>query len=142
MIKVTQGCIVASKLMLLGGGMTRGSVKDYMEAVRGRYLKASRKEKGRILDKFYRSLGATARRPSASWPRAYGKCIANPPGTAQGVWSGGRGLPEAGLGSQRPDVFPPAAALPARTGPGPGTVRRTSPGGWGKRPILTDESRY
>ena len=30
--------------------MNRGSVKEYMEARRGRYLKADRKEKGRILD--------------------------------------------------------------------------------------------
>ena len=32
--------------------MTRGSVREYVEAVRGRYLRASKKEKGRILDEF------------------------------------------------------------------------------------------
>lgn len=37
--------------------MTRGSVKEYMEAVRGRYLKAARKEKGRILDEFVQVTG-------------------------------------------------------------------------------------
>ncbi len=30
--------------------MTRGGVKEYLEAVQGRYLKGNRKEKGRILD--------------------------------------------------------------------------------------------
>jgi len=32
--------------------MTRGSIREYTEAVRGRYLGASKKEKGRILDEF------------------------------------------------------------------------------------------
>jgi len=32
--------------------MTRGSIQEYTEAVRGRYLSASKKEKGRILDEF------------------------------------------------------------------------------------------
>ena len=36
--------------MLLGGGMTRGGVKVYIEAVQGRYVNAVRKEKGQILD--------------------------------------------------------------------------------------------
>jgi hypothetical protein len=37
--------------------MTRGSVKEYLEAVRGRYLKATRKEKGHILDEFVQVTG-------------------------------------------------------------------------------------
>ena len=32
--------------------MTRDSITEYVEAIRGRYLSASRKEKGRILDEF------------------------------------------------------------------------------------------
>lgn len=32
--------------------MTRASIREYPEAVRGRYLRASKKEKGRILDEF------------------------------------------------------------------------------------------
>jgi len=32
--------------------MTRGSIQEYTEAVRERYLRASKKEKGRILDEF------------------------------------------------------------------------------------------
>jgi hypothetical protein len=32
--------------------MTRGSITEYVEAIRGRYLGVSRKEKGRILDEF------------------------------------------------------------------------------------------
>ena len=32
--------------------MTRGSIREYTEAVQGRYLWASKKEKGRILDEF------------------------------------------------------------------------------------------
>jgi len=37
--------------------MTRGSIRDYTEAVRGRYLRASKKEKGRILDEFTEVVG-------------------------------------------------------------------------------------
>ncbi len=37
-----------------GGGMTQGSVKEYVEAVRERYRMASRREKGEILDEFSR----------------------------------------------------------------------------------------
>ena len=37
--------------------MTRGGVKEYLEAVQGRYLKASRKEKGRILDEVTKVTG-------------------------------------------------------------------------------------
>jgi hypothetical protein len=32
--------------------MTRGSIVEYTEAVRGRYLRARRREKRRILDEF------------------------------------------------------------------------------------------
>ena len=32
--------------------MTRGSIREYTEAVQGRYLRAAKKEKGRILDEF------------------------------------------------------------------------------------------
>ncbi len=32
--------------------MTRGSIREYTEAVQGRYLRASKKEKGGILDEF------------------------------------------------------------------------------------------
>ena len=32
--------------------MTRQSIKEYVEAIRGRYLKASKEEKGKILDEF------------------------------------------------------------------------------------------
>ena len=37
--------------------MTRGSIREYTEAVRGRYLRGSKKEKGRILDEFTRVVG-------------------------------------------------------------------------------------
>lgn len=37
--------------------MTRGGVKEYLEAIQGRYLKAGRKEKGQILDEFIRVTG-------------------------------------------------------------------------------------
>ena len=37
--------------------MTRGSILEYREAVRGRYLKAKKKEKGRILDEFTQVTG-------------------------------------------------------------------------------------
>ena len=32
--------------------MIRSSIREYVEAVRGRYFLASKKEKGRILDEF------------------------------------------------------------------------------------------
>ena len=37
--------------------MTRGGVKEYIEAVRGRYLKGTRKERGQILNEFPRVTG-------------------------------------------------------------------------------------
>ena len=37
--------------------MTRGSIREYTEAVRGRYLRASKKEKGKILDEFTEVVG-------------------------------------------------------------------------------------
>jgi hypothetical protein len=37
--------------------MTRGSIREYTEAVRGRYLKASKKEKGLTLDEFIQVTG-------------------------------------------------------------------------------------
>jgi hypothetical protein len=37
--------------------MTRGSIREYTEAVRGRYLRASKKEKGKILDEFIKVIG-------------------------------------------------------------------------------------
>ena len=51
--------------------MTRGGVKEYIEAVRGRYMKGSRKEKGRILDEAVRVTGyhrkAVIRSLSRGW---------------------------------------------------------------------------
>ena len=40
-----------------GGGMTRGGILEYKEAVRGRYLRAEKKERGRILDEFVQVTG-------------------------------------------------------------------------------------
>jgi len=37
--------------------MTRSSIREYTEAVRGRYVRASKKEKGRILDEFTKVIG-------------------------------------------------------------------------------------
>ena len=37
--------------------MTRGSIREYTEAVRGRYLGTSKKEKGKILDEFSKVIG-------------------------------------------------------------------------------------
>ena len=37
--------------------MTRGSIQEYMQAVRNRYLAAGKKEKGRILDEFVKVTG-------------------------------------------------------------------------------------
>ena len=37
--------------------MTRGSIREYVEAVRGRYFRASKKAKGKILDEFTKVTG-------------------------------------------------------------------------------------
>ncbi len=37
--------------------MTRGSIREYTEAVRERYLRESKKEKGKILDEFIKVTG-------------------------------------------------------------------------------------
>jgi hypothetical protein len=37
--------------------MTRGSIREYTEAVRGRYLRVSKKDKSRILDEFVKVIG-------------------------------------------------------------------------------------
>ena len=37
--------------------MTRGSIQEYTEAVRGRYIRISKKEKGKILDEFTKVTG-------------------------------------------------------------------------------------
>ena len=37
--------------------MTRGGIREYTEAVRGRYLWASKKDKGKILDEFTKVIG-------------------------------------------------------------------------------------
>ena len=37
--------------------MTRASIAEYVEAVRGRYFSASKKEKGKILDEFTKVTG-------------------------------------------------------------------------------------
>ncbi len=37
--------------------MTRGSIQEYTEAVRERYLRANKKEQGRILDEFVNVTG-------------------------------------------------------------------------------------
>lgn len=39
------------------GSMTRGSIQEYTEAVRERYLGADKKEKGKILDEFVNVTG-------------------------------------------------------------------------------------
>jgi len=49
-MNVTEGGIVASEIMLPGGDMTRSSVREYIEAIRERYVGADRRAKGRILD--------------------------------------------------------------------------------------------
>ncbi len=37
--------------------MTRGSIKEYIEAIRWRYLRGKKKEKGKILDEFTQVTG-------------------------------------------------------------------------------------
>ena len=37
--------------------MTRGSIQEYREAMRERYLRAGKKDKGRILDEFVNVAG-------------------------------------------------------------------------------------
>ena len=37
--------------------MIRGGIQEYTEAVRGRYLRVSKKDKGKILDEFTKVIG-------------------------------------------------------------------------------------
>jgi hypothetical protein len=41
----------------MGGNMTLNSVREYAEIMRGRYLKAGKKEKGKVLDEFIKVTG-------------------------------------------------------------------------------------
>jgi len=57
---VTQGLAIDSQLVLPkveGEKVTRKSVREYLEAIRGRYVKATREEKGTILDEFVKTTG-------------------------------------------------------------------------------------
>ena len=59
-MNVTGGGVIASKLVLpkpKGEEVTRNTVKEYTEAIRQRYRKASRMEKGKILDEFAKTTG-------------------------------------------------------------------------------------
>ena len=49
--------------------MTRGSIREYTEAVRGWYHWASKKEKGRILDGFTNVIGCHRKTAAAPAPR-------------------------------------------------------------------------
>ena len=50
--------------------MTRGSIREYTEAVQGRYLRATKKEKARMLDEFTQVTDTTARRRYAGCAEA------------------------------------------------------------------------
>jgi len=59
--------------------MTRGGIREYTEAVRGRYLGATKKEKGRILDEFTKVIGCHRKAAirllrRANQPRANKRC--------------------------------------------------------------------
>ena len=57
-IKVTEGIVVALKLVLPKEiKVTRHSIAEYAEALRERYLRASREERVRILDEFTQVTG-------------------------------------------------------------------------------------
>ena len=43
--------------MIQGGQVTRNSIKEYVEAIKGRYRKGNRNEKGKILDEFTKATG-------------------------------------------------------------------------------------
>ena len=87
---VTEGGTVASEVVLpnLGGDVTREAVGEYARAVSPRYLAASKREKGVILDEFCKSTGRhrksavrllrqppRARRTGLGRPRQYGSAV-------------------------------------------------------------------
>src|SRR3989304_4338421 len=43
--------------MIQGGQVTHNSIKEYVEAIKGRYRKVTRDEKGKILDEFTKATG-------------------------------------------------------------------------------------
>lgn len=89
-ISVTEKGIVASKILLPnnGGNVTRKSIHEYAQAVRKRYEKASKTEKGQILDEFCQNTGynrksairlfrskATTAKTQQGRPRQYGLAV-------------------------------------------------------------------
>jgi len=60
-INVTEGGVIASELVLPktwgGAEVTRESMKEYVEAIRGRYEIGTKEEKGRILEEFTKTTG-------------------------------------------------------------------------------------
>ena len=47
--------------------MTRVGIKEYVDALRRRCSRSSKKEKGEVLDEFVRVVGVTASLPSGFW---------------------------------------------------------------------------
>jgi hypothetical protein len=60
--------------------MTRGSVREYLEAIQGRYHKATRPEKGQILDEFTRVTGYHRKAAIRLLTQGYKKAPVSPRG--------------------------------------------------------------
>ena len=85
--------------------MTRGSIREYTEAVRGRYFLASKKEKGKILDQFTKVTGCHRKGAIRLFRRANQPRANKKRGRPRAVWFCCGGSTEDGLGSHRPLVL-------------------------------------
>jgi hypothetical protein len=102
--------------------MTRGSVKEYLETVQGRYRKAAHQEKGRILDEFVRvtgyhrpdSIGAAIRLLAQGYQKGSSYRLGRPKEYGLEVVAALKKAWEAS------DRRTPIATPPPRTGPGAG----------------------
>ena len=143
--------MVAPEIVLPEGGeMTRGSIQEYAEELRGHYLVASKDEKGRTLDQFTVLTGchrkaairllARAHRPAGGRrgrPRRYGAeasrgwvvlSIASRSGCLSRcrVWTRATGV------SPSTGIFTTTASATASPSPGPGPAGRTTAATWSR----------
>jgi len=118
--------------------MTQRSIKEYAEVMRRRYLKANRREKGRLLDEFVQVTGYH-RKSAIRILLGRGKFLKSPSGEAPEVWFGGSPGAQNNLGDKRLHLFPEAEALHGRADLHPQASWGIYPGAGDGGPTLPNE---